>query len=412
MTHNGTLVVPAPAPAPLKKLPKDKRVQSIDLLRGVVMIIMAIDHVRDFFHKDAFLYSPTDLAHTNVPLFFTRLITHYCAPVFVFLAGISAYLYGAKKGKEELAFFLFTRGVWLVIAEMFIITLTTSFNPTYPYFNLQTIWAIGISMIVLSVLIHMNLRGVLITGLILIAGHNLLDGVHVPGNGAGSMFWSFLHEPGHFMIGHQTFLINYPVLPWIGVIATGYYFGHFYGPDYDPEDRKKMLLLIGIAAVLLFLFFRSANLYGDASRWSVQGTLVFSFLSFLNVTKYPPSLLYILMTLGPALIFLAVAERPLNRWTEKIAVFGRVAMFYYIAHLFFIHLFAVAGAALSGYHASDMVFLPGRVNSVERLKGYGFSLPVVYLVWAGLILLLYPLCKWFDRYKRANVYRKRWLSYL
>ena len=410
MVHNGVLT--APAIAPVKQLPKDKRVQSIDLLRGVVMIIMAIDHVRDFFSKDAFLYSPTDLAHTNVPLFFTRLITHYCAPVFVFLAGLSAYLYGAKKGKQELAFFLLTRGVWLVFAEMFIITLTTSFNPTYPYFNLQVIWAIGISMIVLSVLIHLNLRGILITGLVLIAAHNLLDGVHVPGSGAGSMFWSFLHEPGKFMIGRFTFLINYPVLPWIGIISTGYYVGHFYSPGYNPVDRKKMLLLIGIAAVLLFLFFRSANLYGDANRWSVQGTVVFSFLSFLNVTKYPPSLLYTLMTLGPALIFLAVAERPLNRWTEKISVFGRVPMFYYIAHLFIIHWLAVAGAALSGFHASDMLLLPGRVNSVARLKGYGFSLPVVYLVWAGLILLLYPLCKRFDRYKRANVRRQWWLSYL
>jgi uncharacterized membrane protein len=410
MTHNGTLV--APEATPVKKLPKDKRVQSIDLLRGVVMIIMAIDHVRDFFHKDAFLYSPTDLAQTNVPLFFTRFITHYCAPVFVFLAGISAYLYGAKKSREELAFFLFTRGLWLVFAEMFIITLTTTFNPTYPFFNLQVIWAIGISMIILSALVHLNLRVILWLGIVCIAAHNLLDGFHVPGTGAGSVFWSFLHEPGDFRIGPFTFLIRYPVLPWIGIIAVGYYFGHFYSPAYNETDRKKMFLLVGIASVLLFLFFRSANLYGDAAHWSVQGSVVFSLLSFLNVTKYPPSLLYALMTLGPALIFLAVAERPLNRLTEKISVFGRVPMFYYILHLFFIHLFAVAGAALSGYHASDMVLLTHRVNSVPALKGYGFSLPVVYLVWAGLILLLYPLCKWFDRYKRANVQRRKWLSYL
>jgi uncharacterized membrane protein len=411
MTLNHILIAPQAA-APLKKLPKDKRVQSIDLLRGIVMIIMAIDHVRDFFHRDAFLYDPTDLNQTSVPLFFTRWITHYCAPVFVFLAGISAHLYGVKKSRKELAFFLFTRGVWLVLAEAFIVTLGTSFNPGFPYFNLQVIWAIGISMIVLAGIIHLRPGAILFTGLLLIAAHNLLDNFHVPGSGPFAIIWSFLHETGSFVVGGHTFLIRYPVLPWIGIITTGYYLGRFYRPEYDPAVRKRLFFLLGTGALLLFLFLRSDNLYGDAAHWSVRDTAVFSIMSFLNVTKYPPSLLYTLLTLGPALIFLAISERPLNSLTEKISVFGRVPMFYYLAHMYLIHGLAVIGAAVAGFRASDMVLLPTRVNAVPALKGYGFDLVFVYLVWALVILLLYPLCKWFDRYKRANVQRKWWLSYL
>jgi uncharacterized membrane protein len=411
MTLNHIMVAPDTA-APARKLPKDKRVLSIDLLRGIVMIIMALDHVRDFFHTDAFLYDPTDLHRTSVPLFLTRWITHYCAPVFVFLAGISAYLYGMKKSRKELAFFLFTRGIWLVLAEALIVTLGTSFNPTYPYFNLQVIWAIGICMIALAGIIHLRPGAILFTGLVLIAGHNLLDNVHVPAGSVLSIPWSFLHEPGSFVLGGHTFLIRYPVLPWIGIITLGYYLGRFYRPEYEPAIRKKLFFLFGAAALLLFLFLRSANLYGDAAHWSEQGTAVFSVLSFINVTKYPPSLLYILITLGPALIFLAVAERPLNSLTEKISVFGRVPMFYYLVHIYLIHGLAVAGAAVLGFKASDMVFLPTRINAAPALKGYGFELGFVYAVWVLMILLLYPLCKRFDLYKRANARKKWWLSYL
>lgn len=393
------------------KLLKQGRIESIDVLRGIVMIIMALDHVRDYFHHDAFLHSPTDLTQTSVFLFFTRFVTHYCAPVFVFLAGISAYLFGIKKSKSELAFYLFSSGLWMVFSEFFIISLVLTFNPTYPMFNLQVIWAIGISMIVLSALIYINKTIILVVAILLISAHNLLDKVHVAGAGLPAFFWSLLHEDGDFVFGHFNVLVHYPVIPWIGIIALGYYFGSFYKSGYDPAKRKKNLLGIGSAMSTVFFLLRAFNIYGDAGHWDVQKSLGFSILSLLNVTKYPPSLLYVLITLGPALIFLALTEKPLNAVAKKIAVFGRVPFFYYVLHLFLIHLVATAGAVLCGYSWSDMI-LTTRVNRMPGLKGYGFDLSVVYFVWIGVTLFLYPCCKWFDRYKRMHQSGRWWLSYL
>ena len=395
----------------LPKAMTNKRVESIDLLRGLVMIIMALDHTRDYFHNSAFLFNPEDLAQTNTILFLTRWVTHFCAPVFVLLAGCSAYLYGIKRSRKQLAFFLLTRGIWLVVAELFIISLFRTFNPTYHFFNLQVIWAIGISMIVLSGLIYLKQRYVLLVGIVLVATHNLLDNTHIPGSNALSIFWSFLHEPSYFTIGHSVFHIHYPVLPWIGIMAIGYCLGSLYARDYDPVSRKRILLILGLGAISLFVILRSGNLYGDAAVWATQRNAVYSILSFLNVTKYPPSLLYILITLGPALIFLSLTEQPLTLIKKKIAVFGRVPMFYYLAHILLIHFFAVAGAVLSGYKWSDMV-LTSMVQRQPELKGYGFNLAIVYIIWIVLVLILYPLCTWFDRYKRANQSTKPWLSYL
>ncbi len=387
------------------------RLGSIDLLRGTVMIIMALDHTRNYFHNDAFLFSPTDLDQTSATLFFTRWITHYCAPVFVFLAGISAYLYGVKRNRKELSFFLLTRGVWLIIAELFILSLERTFNPSYPFFNLQVIFAIGVCMIVLSAVIYMRPGFILALSILFIAGHNLLDHVHVTSENNPSFLWALLHEPGEFTFGHFTFAVSYPVLPWIGIIGIGYCLGSFYSPGYDPVKRKKIFISLGWSAIALFIILRSGNFYGDAAHWGSQKNEVFSFLSFLNVTKYPPSLLYALITLGPALIFLAYTEKSLNAWKQKIALFGRVAMFYYLSHILLIHLLALPGAIISGYHLSDMV-LTTRINSVQALKGYGFDLIIVYIIWIAVILILYPFCKWFDRYKRAHQSSKKWLSYI
>lgn len=388
-----------------------KRVGSIDLLRGVVMIIMAIDHVRDYFHKDAFLYNPEDLTQTSVTLFATRWITHFCAPIFVFLAGTAAWLYGSKKGKKALSVFLFTRGIWLVFVELFILSFFRTFNPSFHFFNLQVIWAIGICMIVLAALIYMNKRLMLLTAIVLIVAHNLLDTVHVTGHGTPSFLWALIHEPGYFTFGNNTFHVHYPVLPWIGIMTLGYCFGSLYSAGYDAEKRRQTLFLLGCVSILLFVILRSGNFYGDASAWSVQKNTAFSILSFLNVTKYPPSLLYTLMTLGPALIFLALTEGRSNRLTEKIAIFGRTPMFYYLAHIFLIHLFAMVGAVILGYKWSDMI-LSSMIQKAPTLKGYGFNLITVYIVWIALVLLLYPLCKWFDRYKRANKSMKWWTSYI
>lgn len=387
-----------------------KRIESIDLLRGVVMIIMALDHVRDYFHYDAFIYSPTDLSQTNVPLFFTRFITHYCAPVFVLLAGMSAYISGTKKSRKELSFFLWTRGLWLVFAELFLVSLFRTFNPTYMYLNLQVIWTIGMSMIALSAIIYMNRRLILLTAIVLIAAHNLLDTVHVQGSGFLAVAWSFLHDVNHFTFGKLNLYVKYPVLPWLGIMTLGYYLGFLYTPGYDQAKRRSALLRLGTGMIIIFILFRITNFYGDAAQWSVQKNPVFSLLSFLNVSKYPPSLLYTLVTLGPALIFLALTEKPLNKWTAKVVIIGRVPMFYYLAHILLIHILAIVAALCTGY--PEMIVLKKHVNETLELKGYGFDLGAVYLIWIIHILLLYPFCKWFDQYKRAHQSRYRWLSYL
>ena len=388
-----------------------RRSDSIDLLRGSVMIIMALDHVRHFFHHEAFLFEPTDLTRTTALLFFTRWITHFCAPVFVFLAGISAYLYGVNKTKHELAYYLFTRGLWLVFTELFIIGLGQTFNPSYPMFNLQVIWAIGISMIVLSSMIYLKRQFILTIAILLIAGHNLLDKVHIPGGSLAAVGWSILHEPANFFFGRFTIFVQYPVIPWIGILALGYCLGKLFSSPANPGKIRTAKILLGVAAIALFLLLRISNLYGDASHWYHQKNAVFTLLSFLNLTKYPPSVLYILMTLGPALLFLAFAERPLNSFLNKIVVFGRVPFFFYVVHIFIIHLLAMIAAVISGYRWSDMI-LKTKVNRVPELKGFGFNLLTVYLVWIGLILLLYPCCKWYDQYKRTHVSSQRWLSYL
>jgi uncharacterized membrane protein len=406
-------VVSAPATV-IEYLPSqkvlNKRIESIDLLRGVVMIIMALDHVRDYFHYDAFMYSPTDLSRTNVALFFTRFITHYCAPVFVFLAGTSSYLHGLKRSKSELSFFLLTRGVWLVFIEIFAVGLFRTFNLAYTFSSLQVIWAIGLSMMALSAVIYMNRTLILLTGLLLVVGHNALDTIHVQGSTLPAFLWSILHDEKQFTFGRFIVYVHYPVLPWLGVMILGYCLGSLYAPSYNHHQRKRTLRLLGIGALAAFIILRLDNWYGDSAHWSVQKDAAFSLLSVLNVTKYPPSLLYLLITLGPAFIFLAVMEKPINSLTRKIVTFGRVPMFYYLAHILLIHLIAVVAALLTGH--SEMGILNNAVNSVPGLQGYGFGLTTVYVIWISLVLLLYPVCKWFERYKRNNQSEYWWLSYL
>jgi uncharacterized membrane protein len=395
-----------------QKAANTKRIGSIDLLRGLVMIIMTLDHVRDYFHRDAFLYDPTNLQKTTIFLFFTRWITHFCAPIFIFLAGISARLYGERKGRRELAFFLLSRGIWLVFAEFFIVTLGWTFNPLYPVFNLQVLWATGLSMIVFAALTYLPRPLILFIALALIGGHNLLDNIHISGNGPSAIAWGIFHDGGDFTIGHSAIFIHYPLLPWIGVMAAGYCAGYLFGPARDATYRKLMLILLGMLAINLFFIIRALNGYGDPVRWSGKWNMTFTVLSFLNVTKYPPSLLYLLMTLGPAMLILAFFEKFRIPFGKKLLVFGRVPMFYYLAHIYLIHLLAIPAAAISIHSASAMVFLSNRVSRVPQLKGYGFDLPVVYIIWIAVLLLLYPLCKWFDRYKQKNAATHWWLRYL
>jgi uncharacterized membrane protein len=390
---------------------KSARIESIDLLRGIVMIVMALDHVRDYFHADAFLYDPTDLSKTSVILFFTRWITHFCAPVFIFLAGTSAFLIGTRKSKGELSIFLLKRGLWLVLLELTIVNFAWFFNVEFSLITLFVIWALGIGMIVLAACIHLPFVITFSIGAIMVAGHNMLDGFRVEGNGVDAILWSIVHQFQGFPLSEDYFLfVGYPLVPWVGVMLLGYCFGTYYQSFYSQDNRKRILLYLGTGLIILFVVIRFINGYGDPNPWSVQRNPVFTVLSFINVTKYPPSLLYLLITLGPAILFLAVSENFAGKISQSIKVLGRVPMFYYLLHLYLIHILAVIAALLTGYEISDMVFNTWVTNS-PNLVGYGFSLWVAYAVWFGVVLILYPLCKWYDKYKAAHR-DKWWLSYL
>lgn len=399
----GTLL---PEPVEQRTIKRAYRISSIDLLRGLIMVIMALDHVRDYFHADTMRFEPTDLEQTNVFLFFTRWITHFCAPVFVLLSGTSAFLSGQRKSKKEQTLFLIKRGLWLLLVEITIISFAWSFNIYLPFTGLGVIWAIGISMIALALFIHLPIIWIAVIGLILVAAHNLLDSVHFDG-----FLWAALHEPAIFKLNDDHLLrVAYPVIPWIGLMALGYCLGTVYTTHFDAKRRKKILALIGSSAIILFILLRFINQYGDMQHWSVQDSTTLSVLSFLNNSKYPPSLLYVLMTIGPALLFLAFMEKQNNRLEKALIHFGRVPMFYYILHLYLLHLLAMIAAQLSGYGWQSMI-LVRRTWIDPQLKGYGFSLLATYGIWILVVLLLYPLCKWYDGYKTKHK-EKWWLSYL
>ena len=399
-----------PAPNFLTQ-PISSRIQSIDFLRGVVMIIMALDHVRDYFHADAFLYSPTDLSKTTVLLFFTRWITHFCAPVFMFLAGTSAFLIGQRKTKAELSVFLLKRGIWLIFLDLFIVYFGWSFDISYHVVLFNVIWVFGVSMIVLAALIYLPIKIILAIGLIIVATHNVLDNVTIEENTLPAFLWALIHKQSSFSFGGRTFFVAYPVIPWVGVMALGYCLGNLYTDHYNSKTRKKILVVIGSIAIFLFIALRASNVYGDSSHWSQQSSGLFTFLSFLNPSKYPPSLLFLLMTLGPALLFLAFTEKTSGSLVNAISVYGRVPLFFYIIHIYFIHFLAMLAAGLfPGFSWSDMI-LNELLWFTDNLKGFGFSLGIVYLIWVGVVLGLYPLCRWYYNYKKDHKQNK-WLSYL
>ena len=397
---------------PLQTGTKVKRIESIDLLRGIVIVIMALDHVRDYFHAGNYLYDPTDMTQTNAPVFFTRWITHFCAPVFVFLAGTSAFLVGERKTKKQLSQFLLKRGLWLMLLELTLINFAWSFNPAFPFCRLQVIWVLGLGMVIMSALIYLPQKMILALGLFMLFTHNLLDNIHANGNSLPDFLWGVLHERKRFTIGGYIFSTGYPIIPWLSIMMLGYSFGVLYKKGMDADLRKKMLLMIGGTAIVLFLLIRGINSYGDMRPWAVQHSFILTICSFLNVTKYPPSLLYALMTLGPALVMLVLLEKSLSRPGNFLIRIGRVPMFFYILHLFLIHLLAIGAVVLSGRPWTDMIFVTN-MNAKDSpwLIGYGYSLAATYLVWILVVALLYPLCKWYDSYKTRHK-EKWWLSYL
>jgi uncharacterized membrane protein len=397
------------------------RVYSIDTLRGLVMVIMALDHVRDFFFRAAVTAggasvatNPTNMATTTPALFFTRWITHFCAPLFVFLAGTSIFLMAQKKSKNEVSLFLIKRGFWLVIVELVIITFSWSFNPLYNLFFLQVIWAIGISMILLGILIRLPFWLILSLGIIIVFGHNLLDYPGINKNLKGSLLADLIYFTNFSVYNidkSHSAIIVYAFLPWTGLMLLGYCFGKLYRKSVDPLWRRKMLLMMGAGLILLFIVLRFINGYGDPVHWSHRERGgIFTFLPFLNVNKYPPSLDFLCMSIGVGMIALSLLENVQNRLTRFFQVYGRVPMFYYILHLYLIHTIAVIVFFLQGFSTSEIV--TPQNPFYFKPPGFGFGLLGVYAVWIFVVLVLYPLCKRYDRYKTAHAKDRWWLSYL
>lgn len=391
-------------------LNQKNRIASIDLLRGVVMIIMALDHTREFFHIDAQLFNPTDLSKTSSILFFTRWVTHFCAPTFVFLSGISAGISRQRKSNKELSWFLFTRGVWLIILEATIIRFGFAFNLYYDVTFFEVIYVLGASMIVLSVLVFLPQKAVLIIGLVLILGHDALNFIRIAPGESGYAIWTLLQQVGFISLdGSHGIFVSYPLIPWLGIMLTGYGAARLY-TDVSGEKRKKTLLYSGIIAIALFIVIRFANVLAPLDVWSVQETGWFTFLSFINTTKYPVTLLFTLMILGPILIFLSLSERAKGWFTEKATVFGRVPLFYFILHFYILHIAAlVIHLIISGKSIGEIDFhLSAGLGGIA--PGVGYSLAWTYVAWIAVILVTFPICKWYNDYKTRNTHW--WLSYL
>ncbi|MEO7134786.1 MAG: heparan-alpha-glucosaminide N-acetyltransferase domain-containing protein [Vicinamibacterales bacterium] len=392
-----------------------RRLASVDALRGGVMIVMALDHVRDFIHRGAMSQSPTDLTTTTVALFLTRWVTHFCAPVFMLTAGLGAYFYlrNGERSKGQLARFLVTRGLWLMFLELILMQLAYNFDlsSSYPIF-LLVLWVLGACMIVLAGLIWLPITWLTALSIATIVLHHLLDGVRAQSFGSLGPIWTLLHQVGAFPFAGRILIAPYTLIPWFAVMALGYCFGPIFAKPAD--ERQRLLMRAGILITIAFLLVRGLNVYGDPARWSWQSSATFTVLSFLNTTKYPPSLSFLLMTLGPALLVLSYLDRVNFSRSNPLIVFGRVPLFYFVVHFFAAHA-AIVVLALITYGTSAMGFMFQPVPSMggpakSFPPGFGYDLWVAYVVWIAIVVASYPLCAWFARVKERN--RSWWLSYL
>jgi uncharacterized membrane protein len=383
--------------------PDRARLASIDLLRGLVMVLMALDHVRDMLTQPlgADVASGLDFGNAPGALFFTRWVTHFCAPVFVLLAGTSAALYGARRSRADVARFLATRGLWLVLVEVTVVDFGWKFHVGAPVV-LQVIWAIGVSMIALAALVWLPRAAIAAIGAALVLGHNAVDALQPAAADAGAA-WLVLHVQGVMTPGGLPVLVAYPLVPWIGVMALGYALGPLFAA-HDPE-RPRRLVLGGLLATAAFVALRAGGLYGEPNPWTAHGDSVATLVDFLDVTKYPPSLQYLLMTLGPALVLLGALEGARGRLASALVTIGRVPFFYYVVHLYVIHATALALGLVQGFSPRETAVL-----FFDYPRGFGVSLGGAYLFWIATILALYPACRWFGRLKARR--RDWWLSYL
>jgi uncharacterized membrane protein len=382
------------------------RIHSIDIIRGLIMVIMALDHTRDFFH---FPSSPLNMQTTTVVLFFTRWITHFCAPSFIFLSGVSVFLAGQRRTKNELSKFLLTRGLWLIVSDLLIMSFLFTFDLQYHILVLEVLWVTGFGMIVLALLIRTSLPVIATIALAIIFGHNLLNYVTLPKTGFGGSVLTLLFSAFGSLIpigGDRIIAGLYAAIPWMGPILLGYVFGSLYQTGFDIKKRQKILLLSGISFITLFIILRTINHYGDPRPWSVQRNLAHTVLSFLNVTKQVPSLMFFSITLGPIMILLALVEKINNRFTDILRVYGNVPYFYFIVHFSLLRILNILFILIEGVPMKSSSDLP----LVWQADGFGHPLWAVYLFWIGVVALLYYPCKWYGNYKRTHAHW--WLSYV
>lgn len=389
------------------------RLDSVDLLRGIIMVVMSLDHLREYLTYLTF--TPENLSRTWPALFFTRWITHFCAPLFFFLAGTGAYLARSRgRSGAQLAHFLWTRGLWLVAVEFVVVDFGFTFQPGFVLGGV--LWGLGWSMVVMAGLVRLPVRWLAAFGLALIFFHNMLDAIQPKAFGKIAWLWQLLHAPGVIPIS-KGFILPYVLVPLVGVMAVGYAFGALLG--LPPERRRRAMWVIGSFAILLFVILRATNIYGNpvqtpfpgGGRFAPQTTVAMTIVSFLDVEKYPPSLQFLLMTLGPGILALAAFDRMKaagNFVTRGFVAFGRVPFFYYVLHIYVAHILTIA-IALLWHQPYKRIFNGGFMTSPPQ-PGYGHGLAFIYAVWIAMNIALYFPCRWFAEYKRTH--RQWWLGYL
>jgi uncharacterized membrane protein len=383
-----------------------QRIHSIDIVRGLIMIIMTLDHTRDFLHYPG--PSPLNMQTTTVILFFTRWITHFCAPTFVFLSGVSAFLAGRRRTKNELSKFLLKRGAWLILSDIVIISFLFTFDLQYHIFVLEVLWAIGFGMIILALLIRTTLPVIAAIAVVIIFGHNVFDYISLPQNGLGGAFITLFLSAVASVIPlsvNRAIVELYAVIPWTGALLLGYIFGTLYKTGFNAKRRQNILLVSGLSLIGLFILLRSINHYGDPAPWTIQRNTAHTILSFLNATKQTPSLIFFCMTLGPVMVLLSLAEKINNRLSAVCQVYGNVPYFYFIVHLCLLRIVNIVLILIEGLPMRS----PGS-PLVWQAPGFGHPLWAVYLFWIAVVALLYFPCRWYGNYKRTH--GQWWLSYI
>jgi uncharacterized membrane protein len=400
---------PAAGPVASNGTSRPGRDRGLDVLRGIVILLMVIDHVR--FFLSSYRGNPTDPAMVTPALFVTRWVTHFCAPTFMLLAGAGAWLsLGRGRSRAELSRYLVTRGAWLILLELTVARWGWQFNFDYGFTSALVFWALGWSMIALAGLVWLPAAAVGVVGVLIVCLHNVFDTVGPERWGSLGWVWTLLHSPGPLTIGHATFFVLYTLVPWVGVMAGGYAIAAWLGRP--GADRPRDCLRLGLALTAAFFCLRALNVYGDPVPWTVQATPIRTLLSFLDTSKYPASLLFVLMTLGPAIAALPLLGRvpgraAARRVVDAVETVGRVPLFFWLLHVPLIHALAVA-LSLARYGE----ILPWLVENPPAAPppGYGYGLGMVYAVTALVIVVLYPLCRWYSGVKRRH--RAAWLDYL